>query len=316
MKKIAIFSLLALSLNFALADDNNVKSSPLSDYFKPVAQGDVIGSNNFSLGIDASLVGVGRGGNASAPFLYGAQNIDGQYISIPSYALDGKSVSQMNGLLNINARYGILDYFEIYANANGYYQSSYYYSDDNGSIPDKMNFAGANIGLLVTLYKGDHTRIVIGDNSDIVSNSVFNNSVSNLDFFKGHTFMINLIRQRAEGDKFAAFTLQGYYRLNLNQSYKDFNYKIGDEAGAKFLWQFGKGRNLGFIEGNLAFRDSDTINGVKVGNPYNGIGTGFGFGWKGDTSKHLGYKVGFNYMSYALNYNAASYGLTFGVYFK
>ncbi|MDO7253335.1 hypothetical protein [Helicobacter cappadocius] len=319
MKKLAIFSLLALTLSVSFA--------------RPPVEGDVLDSNNFVVGVDASLNGVYRKNNPSTPYLYG--KIDGQYITYPTFASNSKQNSgQIDVDINLNARYGILDYFEIYANANGYYQNSnvdndFYSSKDISSKSNIINFGNANIGLMATLYKGETFRVIIGDNSDIISNMAFYDFNSQMNYFGGHTFFLNLITQKVDADKFASFTSQFYYRLNLTQKYKssladapDFKFKNGDEAGVRFLWQFGKENSLGFIGGNVAFRAADRLDGNKPemvlynGQDYSSIGVGFSLGGKKDINDHLGYKISVDFMSYALDYNTSTVGINFGLYFK
>ncbi|PAF54014.1 hypothetical protein BKH42_03345 [Helicobacter sp. 13S00482-2] len=321
MKKVALFSLLAFTLTVVSA--------------RPPIEGDVLDGNDFVFGIDVSADTIARKGGYSTPYLQG--KIDGQYITYSTFSKNkNNNSSQFDATLNLNARYGLFDYFEIFANANGYYQ----YSDiDTGSPIYKdfnpkaniVNFGGANIGLMATLYKGESFHVVIGDNSDIITNTMFADFKSQMKYFGGHTFFINFVEQyKADGEKFASFTSQFYYRLNLNQKYKfssddgemNHKFKAGDEAGVRFLWQVAKENSLMFIGANVAFRASDRRDGEKLpmvlfsGQDYNGMGVGFSVGTKRDINAHLGYKIAFNYMNYSLDYNSNTAGLTFGLYFK
>ncbi|PAF42017.1 hypothetical protein [Helicobacter sp. 11S03491-1] len=282
----------------------------------PPMEGDVLESNQAVLGVDITGMGIYRKDGLGAPMLYGNPLGNGQFISLPTYSKDKLRSNQLDALLNVNIRYGILDYLEIFGNANGYFQSSdSRYTDTH---INEMNFAGANIGAMLTLYKGENFRVVIGDNSDIINNAIFDDNSSSVNFFKGHTFMLNLIRRITQDDKTSSFTGQLYYRLNLTQKHKDVSFRNGDEAGFRYLWQVAKGNKLGYFGANIALRSSDAINGVYTGhkNNFDGIGTGFSTGMKYDINNHLGYKLDFNFMTYGLDYNAAYAGITFGIYFK
>lgn len=323
MKKLTALSLLAFTLSVSFA--------------KPPVEGDVLDGNDFVFGINASANQVLRKDNPSTPYLYGG-GMDGQYITYPTFLTNDKlNSNQIDVNLNLNARYGILDYFEIYANANGYYQ----YSDIDKDvytakgIDDKtntVNFSNANIGLMATLYKGEKAHIVIGDNSDIITNSSINTSKEQMNYFGGHTFFLNLIAQKVDGNKFSSFTAQFYYRLNLTQKYKvtgekpdddySFKFKNGDEVGARLMWQAGRDDYLGFISLNVSNRAADRVDGDKFpmvlfnGQDYSGLGLGFSIGGKKDINAHMGYKVSLDLMNYSLDYNASTVGLNLGLYFK
>lgn len=318
MKKLAALSLLAFTLSTSFA--------------RPPVEGDVLDGNDFVFGIDASANQVLRKNSFGTPYLYGGK-MDGQYITYPTFPVNDKlNSSQIDVNLNLNARYGILDYFEIYANANGYYQysttdSDYYTSYGIGDKTNTVNFSNANIGLMATLYKGESFHMVIGDNSDIISNMTFGDFKSQMNYFGGHTFFLNLIRQKVDGDKFSSLTTQFYYRLNLNQKYKngdnEVKFKNGDEAGARLMLQAGRDNYLGFISLNVSFRASDRVNGDKKpdmvlfnGQDYQGMGLGFSVGGKKDINAHIGYKFSVDFMNYSLDYNASTVGLNLGLYFK
>lgn len=321
MKKLAIFSLLALTLSVSFA--------------RPPVEGDVLDGNEFVFGIDASVNQILRKNSRATPYLYG--KMDGQYITYPTFPKNDKLNSgQFDVNLNLNARYGILDYFEIYANANGYYQNS---NTDRDVYAEKgvndrtniVNFSNANIGLMATLYKGESFHMIIGDNSDIVSGSLLlDDTKLYMNYFGGHTFFLNFIRQKIDGDRFSSFTAQLYYRLNLTQKYKakcgsddcSFKFKNGDEAGVRLMWQTGRENYLGFISLNVSSRAADRIDGDKFpmvlynGQDYSGLGLGFSVGGKRDINAHMGYKVSFDFMNYSLDYNASTVGINFGLYFK
>lgn len=323
MKKITALSLLAFTLSVSFA--------------KPPIEGDVLDGNDFVFGINASANQILRKDSPATPYLYGG-GMDGQYITYPTFPTNDKlNSNQIDVNLNLNARYGILDYFEIYANANGYYQYSNIDSDVYAAkrIDDKtntVNFSNANIGLMATLYKGESFHMVIGDNSDIISNITVNTSKEQMNYFGGHTFFLNFIRQKVDGNKFASFTGQLYYRLNLTQKYKiegekpdddySFKFKNGDEFGARLMWQFGKDDYLAFIGLNVSERAADRVNGDKLdmvlfnGTDYSGLGLGFSIGGKKDINAHMGYKVSVDFMNYSLDYNASTVGLNLGLYFK
>ncbi|PAF47585.1 hypothetical protein BKH46_03945 [Helicobacter sp. 12S02634-8] len=282
----------------------------------PPVEGDVLDGNNFVLGADINLLQTTKRNSPNAPYLYAPSSINGQRIALPTYTQKDKAYSdQFNALLDIYARYGILDYIEVFGNASGYYQIS------DSRFTDKhtnaINFANANIGVMATLYKGDAFRFIIGDNSDIISNTIFADSGSNIQLFKGHTFFINLIKRKEEEGKMSSFTAQFYYRLNPKQNHADTSLKLGNEYGANFLWQFAKGKQLGYIQGTVAMRDVDKINNIALDGGYgNSVGTGFAVGGKYDLSDHLGLKYDIHFMTYGLDYNASNVGITFGMYFK
>ncbi|PAF52145.1 hypothetical protein [Helicobacter sp. 13S00477-4] len=282
----------------------------------PPIEGDVLEGNHLVVGANISAMGIGRKDNLGAPILIGNPNINGQYISLPTYSKDKIKSDQFDALLNLNVRYGILDYVEVFGNANGYYQASNtHYTDTH---INEMNFAGANIGAMLTVYKGETFRVAIGDNSDIVNNAIFDDNSSSLNFFKGHTFMLNLTRIKEADGKIGSYTAQFYYRLNLTQKHKDESFKNGDEAGVKYLWQLGKDNKMGYFGANVAFRSSDKINGVYTGHKdnFDGLGVGFSTGGKYDINSHLGYKIDFTFMAYGMEYNAVYSGITFGLYLK
>lgn len=302
MKKLAIVCSLTLFFSFLSAT--------------PPIEGDVLGSNEFVAGVDVSLGGLSRM-DASAPFLYGGQNINGIYAPYSAYLKkdqDDSYVKQAISKVELNLRYGILNYIEIFGNANGYFQRSA--SADKNKDSDstqKFDFANANVGILATLYKGDTFHILIGDNSDIVSNAVFNHSDSHLNYFKGHTFMFNLVKQ----EESSSYIAQVYYRLNLTQKYKDSSFKNGDEFGIRFLAQRGKEDRLMFFGWNLNSKDSDTINGKRLSNHhYESYGLGVTFGGKRDFNNHFGMKLSFDAMAYSLTSNTFSTMLNIGFYFK
>lgn len=323
MRKLTALSLLAFTLSVSFG--------------RPPVEGDVLDGNNFVFGIDASASQILRKDSFGTPYLYGG-GMDGQYITYPTFPRNDKLNSdQIDVNLNLNARYGILDYFEIYANANGYYQysnidSDVYAAKKIDAKASMINFSNANIGLMATLYKGESFHMVIGDNSDIISNMIFGDFKSQMNYFGGHTFFLNLIRQKVDGDKFSSFTAQFYYRLNLTQKYtskgedgdEDFNlkFKNGDEVGVKLMWQTGRDDYLGFISLNVANRAADRFNGNRAdmvlfnGQDYSGLGLGFSIGGKKDINAHMGYKIAFDFMNYSLDYNASTVGINFGLYFK
>lgn len=317
MKKLTALSLLAFTLSVSFA--------------KPPVEGDVLDGNDFVFGINASANQILRKGSFATPYLYGG-GMDGQYITYPTFPVNDKNNSnQIDVNLNLNARYGILDYFEIYANANGYYQYSdidkdLYASRNTTAKTNMVNFSNANIGLMATLYKGESFHLVIGDNSDIISNITFIDFKSQMNYFGGHTFFLNLIRQKVDGNKFVSFTGQLYYRLNLNQKYKDgddeIKFKNGDEVGVRLMWQTIKDDYLGFISLNVSNRAADRMDGDKFpmvlfnGQDYSGLGLGFSVGGKKDINAHMGYKVSVDFMNYSLDYNASTVGINFGLYFK
>lgn len=317
MKKITALSLLAFTLSVSFA--------------KPPIEGDVLDGNDFVFGINASANQVLRKDSFATPYLYGG-GMDGQYITYPTFPTNDKlNSNQIDVNLNLNARYGILDYFEIYANANGYYQysnidSDLYASRGFDAKTNMVNFSNANIGLMATLYKGESFHMVIGDNSDIINNMTFGDFKPQMNYFGGHTFFLNLIRQKVDGNKFASFTGQFYYRLNLTQKYKDgddeVKFKNGDEFGVRLMFQTGKDDSLGFISLNVSNRAADRLNGDKFpmvlfnGQDYSGLGLGFSIGGKKDINAHIGYKVSLDLMNYSLDYNASTVGLNLGLYFK
>lgn len=302
MKKLAIVCSLTLFFSFLSAT--------------PPIEGDVLGSNEFVAGVDVSLGALGRM-DASAPFLYGGTNINGIYAPYSAYLKkdqDDSYVKQVISKVGLNLRYGILNYIEIFGNANGYFQHSASADKNKDSdFTNKFDFANANVGILATLYKGDTFHILIGDNSDIVSNAVFNHSDYHLNYFKGHTFMFNLVRQ----EESSSYVAQVYYRLNLTQKYKDSSFKNGDEFGIKFLSQHGKEDRLIFFGWNLNSKDSDTINGKRLSKyHYESYGLGVTFGGKRDFNNHFGMKLSFDAMVYSLTSNGFSTMLNIGFYFK
>ncbi|PAF47208.1 hypothetical protein BKH41_07970 [Helicobacter sp. 12S02232-10] len=284
----------------------------------PPLEGIGLDGNDFVLGADISAIATTKKDSVGAPYLYSPSMMNGQRIALPTYTKEGgDSSDQINALLNINARYGFLDYFEIFGNANGYFE--YTYSKYAGEEIAGARFANANIGLLVTLYKGEYARVAIGDNSDIISNVVFDRTASNMQFFKGHTFFLNSSRTKTfDGGLTLSTTGQIYYRLNLNQSYKDLTLKSGDEFGVNVLWQISKDKTLSFLRATLALRNPDAVNGTEFykGDMFSGLGTGFSVGAKRDFNKHLGIKFSFDFMSYSFTYDAYNTGVTFGLYFK
>lgn len=294
--------------------------SPLSA--SPDIEGDVLDSNQFLLGINASASQLGKKGAVGIPYL-SSQNISsmrGQYNQIPYYAKDKGDKSEANSLnvnLGVDLRYGILGYLEFFANANGYYQASFPNRNDNDALHN-VNFTNASIGLMATLYKGERFHFAIGDNSDVVSNTVFNNSDTSMNYFKGHTFFLNLVSSLGGNESKYNGAMHLYYRLNLTQKYKDMSLRNGDEFGAKILWQFSNKNDLGFIGTNIVFyTQADEINGTKLVDGRNyGVGLGFTVGFKRDITEHFGLKFSADLMSYAIDRNSFYWGLGLGIYFK
>lgn len=296
--------------------------SPLSA--APDVEGDVLDSNQFLLGINASVLQLGKKGAVGIPYLSSrdVSSMRGQYIQIPYYAKDTSDKSEVNAFnvnLGVDLRYGILGYLEVFANANGYYQASFpnRNSNDNDMLHN-VNFTNASIGLMATLYKGERFHFTIGDNSDVVSNTLFNNSDTSMSYFKGHTFFLNLVSSLAGEHSQYNGAVHLYYRLNLTQKYKDFSLRNGDEIGVKALWQFSNKNHLGFIGTNVVlYTQSDEINGVKLVNGKNyGVGLGFTTGFKKDITEHFGLKFSADIMSYAMDRNSFYWGLGLGIYFK
>ncbi|MDO7253769.1 hypothetical protein [Helicobacter cappadocius] len=300
MKNIYFLFILALALNVVSA--------------RPPIEGDVLDGNDFVLDVDISNSLTNRLGNTSAPYLSDISGINGQYIPIPSY-VKSEDIVQNNVMLNLNFRYGLFNYFEFFANGNGYYQFSS--SRDEGGLTKKINFANANIGLMATLYKSDTFRLIIGDNSDIIDNAIFNNSDSHINYFKGHTFFINLVSSAGNENIFFTSVTQLYYRLNMTQAYNDMSFKNGDEYGASAFLYFGQNNTLGFVGLKGTIRDSDTIDGLRLkNNHFNGFGTGITIGVKHDFNDHFGAKFSVNYMNYAIDYNSSDASITVGFYIK
>ncbi|PAF42822.1 hypothetical protein [Helicobacter sp. 11S02596-1] len=302
MKKLTFITLLACTFNLVEAI--------------PPVEGDVLDSNSFVLGVDTGFTAISTKNAGNIPYQYGVFNLNGQYAPLPTYQkADTTRNDRILVPININLRYGLFNYLEVFGNANASYQS---FNPKTSTKSDVVGFNNANVGLMITLYKGDTFRLIIGDDSDIISNAVFANGKSNYGLFKGHTFFLNIIRRKEEGAKFGSFTAQLFYRLNLKQSYNsDMSFKNGDEWGFKYLWQLGKENKLGFFEGIVSWKQADRINGEKIN--YDGreaFGIGFGTGSKFDFNQHVGGKISFEFMSYTLERNALSAGITFGIYFK
>lgn len=300
MKKIAIFSLLALTLTVVSA--------------RPPVEGDVLDSNDFVFGVDFSESLTTRTDGTSVLYLSNTPGINGQYIPISSY-IKGDNIVQNNLMLNLNFRYGLFGYFEFFANGNGYYQFSSLREED--ALTKKMDFANANIGLMATLYKGDTFRVILGDNSDVISNVAFDNSNSHMNYFKGHTFFLNLVSRSDAGDKFFSCLTQIYYRMNMTQTYQDLSFKNGDEYGVSALFQFSRNNTLGYIGLKAGFKDSDILNGSRLhSHHFSGLGTGITVGVKHDFGEHFGAKISVNYMNYAIDYNSSDANVTLGFYIK
>lgn len=300
MKKIAIFSLLALTLTAV--------------YARPPIEGDVLDGNDFVFGVDVSESLTSRVDGTSIPYLSNFSNFNGQYVPISSH-IKGNDIDQNNIMLNVNFRYGLFDYFEFFANGNGYYQFSSTSEED--ALTKTIDFANANIGLMATLYKGDTFRVILGDNSDVVSNAIFDNSHSHMDYFKGHTFFLNLISRSDIGQGFFSGLMQWYYRMNMTQTYQDWSFKNGDEYGVSALFQFAQNNTLGYIGLKVGFKDSDILDGSRLHKHYfGGLGTGITVGMKHDFNEHFGAKVSVNYMNYAIDYNSSDANVTIGFYVK
>lgn len=280
----------------------------------PPIEGDVLESNNFTFGVDVSVMALNRVEDTAVPFAY-RNSINPQYIPLPSYQKDNPKTSQVFFNADINARYGILDRLEISANANGYYQHNAAKSDDN--VAGSFAFNSANIGLMGKIYQSETYKFIIGDNSDIISNSLFENTNTHMNFFKGHTLFFNIVKEKKKDDKFVSAITQIYYRLNLTQNYKDMSFRNGDEVGVRLLLQMNNGNHMSFLGLGYSQKDSDTLNHIRLHkNGFESYSVGIEGGGKYDFNEHFGFKYGIEIMTQAFNSNVIAYNGTIGIYFK